>query len=186
MYTELEEAIHFVFKAFNNKKRIKEDISLAFHSISVATMLIEEGCSYETVLIGLLHDIIEDTDYTYDDLKIKYGEHVADSVLLLSEKQDILDFKERKMEFISRIRKADDNIMLVEVADKLHNLLSDYDKFQKHGKEALATLNTTYEMNRWYYLEMLKLFDNRITNSNLLDRYRNIVDIYFKRSDNNG
>ena len=35
MYSKLEEIIHFVFKAFEGKKRIKEDIDLAFHSISV-------------------------------------------------------------------------------------------------------------------------------------------------------
>ena len=180
MYTELEDAIHFVFVAFNNQKRIKEDINLAFHSVSVAAMLAEEKCNYETILIGLLHDIIEDTDYTYDDLKNMYNDTIADSVLLLSEKQNIIDFKERKLEFISRISKANENIILIEIADKLHNLLSDYEKFQKYGKEALATLDTTYEMNKWYYLEMLKLFESKITNSKLLERYKDIVNIYFK------
>lgn len=180
MYTELEEAIHFVFLAFNNQKRIKEDINLTFHSISVATMLLEEKCDYDTILIGLLHDILEDTNYTYNDLKNKFGIKVADNVLLLSEKNEISDFKTRKKEFITRISEAADNIILVEIADKLHNLLSDYELYQKNGQNALATLNTTYEMNKWYYLEMLKLFERRITNSNLLNRYKAIVNIYFK------
>lgn len=180
MYTELEEAIHFVFLAFNNKKRLKEDINLAFHSVSVATMLLEEKCDYNTILAGLLHDIIEDTDYTYEDLKIKFGIKIADAVLMVSEKIEIIDYKMRKEEFINRISKAPDNIILIEIADKLQNLLSDYELYQKDGKKALATLNITYDMNKWYYLELLKLFEERITNSKLLDRYREIVNIYFK------
>lgn len=179
MYTELEEAIHFVFMKFNGKKRIKEDIPLVFHSISVATMLLEEKCDYETVLSGLLHDTIEDSDTTYEELKNKYGGKIADNVLWLSEKQEIKDFKERKKEFISRIGKAPTNVILVEIADKLQNLLSDYHLYEKDGKEALATLSTTYEMNKWFYLEMLNLFENKITNSKLLDRYKEIVNIYF-------
>lgn len=179
MYTELESAIHFVFIAFNNKKRIKEDINVAFHSITVATMLKEEQCDYDTVLTGLLHDIIEDTNYTYEDLKHRFGKKIADNVLMISENKKITDFKLRKQEFIDRLCKVPDNIIKVEIADKLHNLLSDYELYKKEGKNALATLNTTYEMNKWYYLELLKVFENRITNSKLLDRYKEIVNIYF-------
>lgn len=66
--TKIEEAIHFVFMAFKGKKRIKENIELAYHSISVGMMLMEYGMSEEIVLTGLLHDIIEDTSYTYLDI----------------------------------------------------------------------------------------------------------------------
>ena len=180
MYTKLEEGIHFVFKVFNDKKRIKEDISLAFHSVSVAMMLMNENCDEETVLSGLLHDVIEDSTYTYDDLKEKFGTQIANNVLILSEDQNIVDFKERKKEFIKQIRNSSDNIVLIELVDKLQNLLSDYEGYQKEGKDAIATLTTTYEMNKWYYLELLQLFEERIQNNKLLDRYREIVTIYFK------
>lgn len=180
MYTKFEEAIYFVFKAFNNKKRVKEDIDMAYHSVSVAVMLIEDGCDYDTILTGLLHDIIEDTNYTYDDLKEKFGTVIADNVLLVSENEDITDFRKRKEEFISRISTASNNIIKVEIADKLHNLLSDYELFKKSGKNALETQKVTYEMNKWYYLEMLKVFEKSFTNSKLLERYKEIVNIYFK------
>lgn len=181
MYTREEEAIHFVFKAFNNMKRIKEDIPLAFHSISVAAMLKKENCDEDIVLTGLLHDIIEDSDYTYKDLKDKFGSNIAENVLMLSEKTEITDFKERKKEFILRLESAPKNIIIVEIADKLQNLLSDYELYKKEGKEALKNLNITYKMNKWYYLEMLKLFENKVeSNNNLLNRYKEIINIYFK------
>ena len=70
MYELEEDIIHFVFMAFNNLKRAKEDISLAFHSIMVGNMLKNLGCDEEIVYIGYLHDIIEDTKYTYEDLHV--------------------------------------------------------------------------------------------------------------------
>ena len=179
MYTREEEAIHYMFKALNNQKRKKEDIALAFHSVSVAAMLLEEGCSKEIVLSGLLHDVIEDGNCTYEEVSIKFGKDIADNVMMLSEDVSIKDFKMRKIEFMNRLKDVPRDIVIAEIADKLQNLLSDYELYKRDGKSALATLSTTYEMNKWYYLEMLKIFEKRIDNSKLLDRYRKIVNIYF-------
>lgn len=60
MYTKEERAIKFVIKALEGKKRIKKDIVLSFHSISVGIMLKNNNCDENTVLAGFLHDIIED------------------------------------------------------------------------------------------------------------------------------
>lgn len=61
MYTNEERAIKLVVRAFEGQKRIKEDINLSVHSITVGYMLKDIGCSEEVVLSGFLHDIIEDT-----------------------------------------------------------------------------------------------------------------------------
>lgn len=179
MYSKEERAIKFVIKAFENKKRIKENIDLSFHSISVGFMLKNIGCSEDIVISGLLHDIIEDTDYNYNDILNTFDKNIADNVLILSEKQHINDFRERKLEFINRLSNADNEIILIEVADKLHNLLSDYDLWKEKGNDALATLSTTYEMNKWYYLEMQKLFNAKLNNNDLLERYNTICNLYF-------
>ena len=179
MYTKEELTIRFVIKAFESKKRIKEDIDLSFHSISVGFMLKNIGCNEETILSGLLHDILEDTNYDYEYIKDNYGKSIADNVLSLSEDKNIKDWKTRKIKFIENIKEKEENVIIVEIADKLHNLLSDYELYKQNGKSALATLNTTYEMNKWYYNEMLKLFESRVTNSKLLDRYSEMIDIYF-------
>lgn len=180
MYTKEEQAIKLVVKAFENKKRIKEDINLAFHSISVGFMLKNIGCDEDVVLGGLLHDIIEDSDYDYEYLVNNFGKKVADYVLNVSEDMSIKDWKERKIAFMENLEKQDNNIVLIEVADKLHNLLSDYHLWEKEGNNALATLKTTYEMNKWYYLEMKKIFNKKLDNNDLLYRYNNICKVYFE------
>ena len=180
MYELEENIIHFVFKAFNGLKRKKENIDLVFHSIMVANMLKNIGCDEETVFIGYLHDIIEDTKYTYNDILEKFGKNIADGVLQLSEDKGILDYVDRKKEFIKQLKKVNDNLIVVEIADKLQNLISDYEQYKIKGKEFLITEANNYDELKWYYLELKKLFNKRINNNHLLERYNKIVYEYFE------
>lgn len=179
MYNREEEIIHFAFEAFNGLKRKKENIDLSFHSIMVGNMLKNIGCDETTVFIGYLHDIIEDTKFTYNDLLEKYGKEIADGVLQLSENQNINDYIERKIKFIENLKNVNDNILIVEIADKLQNLISDYDLYLTDGKESLITECNNFEELKWYYLELQKLFNERINTNQLLDRYNEMIKIYF-------
>ena len=180
MYELEEDIIHFVFLAFEGLKRKKEDISLAFHSIMVGNMLKNIGCDEETVSIGYLHDIIEDTQYNYDDLLKKYGKKVADSVLQLSEDQNITDYVDRKKEFLNRLEKADNNVLIVELADKLQNLISDYEQYKIKGIDFLATEAKNYDELKWFYLTLKEIFNKRLSNNKLLERYNKVVYEYFE------
>lgn len=180
MYELEEEIIHFVFSAFDGLRRKKEDIDLSFHSIMVGTMLKNIGCDKETIYIGYLHDIIEDTKYTYEDLLNKYGRNIADGVLKLSEDKSIINYIERKKQFITHLDEVDDNIIIVEIADKLQNLISDYEQYKLKGKDFLITEANNFQELKWYYLELKRVFNLRIKDNKLLDRYNKIVYEYFE------
>ena len=180
MYSNEETAIKFVIKAFEGQKRIKEDIDMSFHSISVGYMLKSIGCSEEIIISGFLHDIIEDTSYDYEYIKDNFGKKIANNVLILSEDITIKDFYKRKEVFIEKILQSNEDILLIELADKLHNLLSDYDLWKEKGNAALKTLDTTYEMNKWFYLKFKEIFNNRLKENELLSRYNNITKLYFE------
>ena len=178
-YTLEEEIIHFVFLAFYGLKRKKEDVDLSFHSIMVGIMLKNIGCSEDIVYIGYLHDIIEDSNYTYLDLENRFGKEIADGVLNLSENQSISDYRKRKSNFIENLYSVDHSLILVEVADKLQNLISDYELYLNKGRLSLITECENYEDLKWYYLELQKLFHAKLENNSLLDRYDEIVSEYF-------
>lgn len=174
-----EEIVHFLFLAFKGKTRKKENIDLVFHSIMVGNMLKNINCNSDIVYLGYLHDIIEDTDYDFDYLKDKYGETIAKGVDILSENKHINNYVERKINFINKIKNADDNILIVELADKLQNLISDYDEYKKRGKDYLVTEANNYDELKWYYLELKDLFNTRLNSNRLLERYNQIVEEYF-------
>lgn len=179
MYTKEEEILHFIFIAFANLKRKKENIDLVFHSIMVGNMLKNIGCQENIIYTGYLHDVIEDTKYTYDDLKEKYGKELADNVQKLSENKEILNYIERKGEFINRLNTYNNELILVELADKLQNLISDYHLFLKNGKNALPTEGKNYKETKWYYTKLKEIFNERLENNQLLERYNNIYEEYF-------
>lgn len=178
-YTKEEEIIHFVFLTFNGMKRKKEDIDLSFHSIMVGNMLKNSGCDNQTIYIGYLHDIIEYTKYDYEFLSDKYGREIADGVLMLSEDKDILDYVQRKEKFIVKLKNAPENILIIELADKLQNLISDYDSYLKIGKDFLNTEANSYNELKWFYVSLQELFNKRLNKNTLLDRYNEIVEEYF-------
>lgn len=180
MYTTEENIIHFVIKAFDGMKRKKENIDMSFHSIMVGNMLKNIDCKDEIVFIGYLHDIIEDTTYTYDDILNRYGKNIADGVLQLSENTSIKDWKLRKEDFINKLYECSNDILLVELADKLQNLLSDYNLFLEKGKYSLVTEADKFENFKWFYTSLQSLFNERLEPNNLLDRYNEILEIYFK------
>lgn len=145
----------------------------------VGNMLKNIGCSENIVYTGYLHDIIEDTKYSYEDLKERYGKELADNVQKLSENTKILNYKERKEEFINRLKTYNNNLILVELADKLQNLVSDYSLFLSLGKDALPSEAKTYEEIKWFYTELKKIFNEKLEENSLLERYNNIYEKYF-------
>lgn len=108
-----------------------------------------------------------------------YGKDIADGVFLLSEDKTIPNYLERKRNFLNKLETCDNDILIIEVADKLQNLLSDYDNYKKYGKESLITEANNYEELKWYYTELGKLFNKRLGNNELLKRYNDICNEYF-------
>ena len=180
MYTSEEKILHFIFIAFQGMKRKKENIDLVFHSVMVGNMLKNINSSEVIVNTGYLHDIIEDTSYTYEDIANKFGKQLADNVSKLSEDKTITNYKERKQEFINRLKNYDSDLLLVELADKLQNLVSDYELFSKQGKESLPTKGKNYSQIKWFYTSLKDLFNEKLNNNTLLERYNNIYEEYFK------
>lgn len=180
MYTQEELAIRFVIKAFRKIKRYQENINAAFHSITVGYMLKDLNLSKDVIVSGFLHDIIEDTKYDYNYIKEKFNKNIADMVLFVSEDKSIKDWHVRKQKFLDKMQTANEDILIIELADKLHNLLSDYYPWEQIGNAALKNNIASYEDNKWYYLTFKNIFNQRLKNNQLLERYNEITKIYFE------
>lgn len=97
------------------------------HPVAVATILLDLAIGAETVVAALLHDVIEDTDISYDQIADYFGEEIAslvDGVTKLSElevrpKEEAQAENYRKM-FVSMAN--DPRVVLVKLADRLHNM----------------------------------------------------------------
>ncbi len=76
---EMDMALHFVSKSLDESGHNSKPV--LFHSFKVGTILYELVYSKDIIISGTLHDLLEDTDISYEDICDSFGEKIAGCVL---------------------------------------------------------------------------------------------------------
>ncbi len=128
---ELDHAIDFATAAHAGQKR-KSGEPYIIHPLSVANTLIEWGMDIDSVLAGVLHDTVEDTEATLEQIESLFGRDVAflvDGVTKVSQAragmQDLSNYLPQTKDNLSKLLIAvgqDVRVIIIKLADRLHNL----------------------------------------------------------------
>ena len=117
---EIEEAIKYlVFSIHQTGKNPKPVI---LHSIRVGISLYKFGYKKDIVIGGILHDLLEDTDVSFDDLKQQFGDKIARLVYACSFDESIKDETERYKEATERCLKEGKEALIIKAADFIDNI----------------------------------------------------------------
>lgn len=145
--------ISVIKKAYEYAQNYHGDIILRFsgeayftHPFNVALILAELNMDVDTIAAGLLHDVVEDTIATYDDIKKEFNEEIAnlvDGVTKLS-KVKYKSKEERQAESLRKMVIAmskDIRVIIIKLADRLHNIRTlQYMSPEKQKEKAIETL----------------------------------------------
>lgn len=131
-----DDAVIFAIKAHSGVERKGKGFPYAVHPLEAAAIVATITPDQELLSAAVLHDVIEDTDYTADDVRARFGSRVADAVVAESEvpvegKSAEASWHERKQAAMDRLAAAPRDSKIVAMGDKLSNMRaisSDYDK----------------------------------------------------------
>ena len=124
----LVRAYHYAEQAHSGQKRASGE-AYFIHPCAVAKILMELGLDCATIAAAFLHDVIEDTPVTEEDLRREFGEEVLRLVSGVT-KLDKIVFKSREEEEAENFRKIfvamakDIRVIIIKLADRLHNMRS--------------------------------------------------------------
>ncbi len=143
MYTyKIEQAIRAVTILHENQLR-RGSIPLPYisHLFAVMTILRDYTTDEDILVAGLLHDTLEDTDYTLDELKEDFGGPIAEIVLSVTEPSEVNGVKatwlQQKKVYLKQLKKADKKALMVCAADKIHNYRSIVEEYHERHSDFL-------------------------------------------------
>ena len=147
-----EEEVAFVMKAYEYAKLMHKDQKrksgepYIMHPVNVAIILADLDMDVETIIAALLHDVVEDTSATYDDVKNMFSEDIANIVDGVT-KLNKLNYKSSEDFQAENLRKMilamnnDIRVIIVKLADRLHNLRTlEYMNEEKQKQKAKETI----------------------------------------------
>ncbi len=156
--TLFEEAAEFAIHAHEGMVRKKECIPYILHPMEVASIASTMSHNEEVLAAAVLHDTVEDTYTTPDEIRERFGERVAE--LVASETEDKHEDRPaaetwmlRKQESLEELKNTDDiDVKVLWLSDKLSNIRSFHRLYMREGAAMWESFHQKDpKIQAWYY-----------------------------------
>ena len=169
-------------------KRKNSEIPYISHLMAVSALVLEYGGTLTQASAALLHDVIEDTDCTIDEVIELVGDEVAQIVLACthepSEDKAPEGWKKRKQHYLDHLLdpKRESKANLVALCDKVHNIectVRDWHAIEHDQSKMFVGFNAGWDLQLWWYNSLADAFDQLVVPADLRTRFRTAVTTVF-------
>jgi (p)ppGpp synthase/HD superfamily hydrolase len=160
--SRFRQALELATRLHADQIRKGTDIPYIAHLLAVTALVLEHGADEDVAIAALLHDAAEDQGGTpiLEEIKRIFGRRVSALVEACSDTMETPKppWEERKARYIKHLATAPDDVLLIALADKLHNARAILTDFRKHGDGVWARFQGGKEGTLWYYEEVVTTF----------------------------
>ncbi len=173
-----DEAFRYATNKHAEQTRKKTDVPYISHLMSVAALVLEAGGDEDQTIAALLHDVVEDCggEPVLEEVRQRFGDRVANIVEGCTDTYTIpkLPWKQRKLDHLEVLRRADEDIRLVSAADKLHNVRTILADYRTEGDRVWERFSGRRDGTLWYYRAVLDVLRHGRSNR-LVDELQRVV-----------
>lgn len=172
----LNKAIIYAVEKHAGQLRKGTQIPYIVHPMEVLALLNEMRADMTVIIAGVLHDTVEDTSATIDDIIREFGEDVAELVGNHTEDKSKTWFQ-RKSQGLRELAEGSFDLKCLVLADKLSNVRNMYRDYMIEGDEYWDRFNAPFEKQAWYYNSAVKAMEELKDNENTAVRYNEFKEI---------
>ena len=181
-----EKALGFALEAHRGQSRKRSNTPYLLHPMEAATIVATMTDDQEVIAAALLHDTVEDTDVTIEQIEENFGPRIKELVASETEnkypeKSSIETWKMRKEESIKVLKETDNiNIKILWLGDKLSNMRSFYRLYREKGDSLWKRFHQEDpKEQKWYYTEIEDALSD-LEGTAALQEYSVLLTMVFK------
>jgi (p)ppGpp synthase/HD superfamily hydrolase len=152
------------------------------HPFAVASILADYTRDEDTIIAGLLHDTLEDTSYSPEELEADFGSRVREIVVGVTEDKEASSWAARKASYLRALKNAPAESFMVAAADKIHNLRAVVEEFYEEPQGYIEGFGGSLEERLLHYSRLAELFNVKLGNdiirefNHVFSEYKRFID----------
>jgi (p)ppGpp synthase/HD superfamily hydrolase len=150
------------------------------HLFAVAMILSDYTDDEDIIIAGLLHDTLEDTDYTTTELREDFGGKVRDIVEGVSEPHDTekeYTWRESKKAYVKHLKAGPEGSLMVSAADKIHNMRSIVEEYYDDHTRFIKAFGGSLDERIEMYQDIADVLNERLS-SGILEEFNHVFTEY--------
>lgn len=187
MMDKVTKAIEFAARAHDGMERKKDKIPFILHPLEAAVIVGSMTGDHDVISAAVLHDVVEDTPVTIEEIEEKFGSRVR--FLVEAETEDKRadlppesTWRIRKEESLDELRNSNDvAVLMLWLGDKLANMRSFYRIWKTEGDSMWQTFNQKDPVQQEWYYSTIAEYTSSLKEHPAWQEYDQLVKIVFRK-----